>query len=172
MYSTLRFLFVPNSSDSSLSDFEDGDTDEIRRILFKKESTSTNHGAVSAGLSTWSDLLTTAVHGSEVAGGIREVGYLPAATPRCGVRGGSLPPQADSLTSIHHAVSPFTSVQVPGVDATPLSGTTTSTGLLPQPTMWIGTEDGAIHIYNCSDNIRIKKNKLKIQHDSPVNSIV
>lgn len=29
--------------------------------------------------------------------------------------------------------------------------------------MWLGTEDGFIHVYNCSDNIRIKKNKIKIQ---------
>ncbi|CAG0899490.1 unnamed protein product [Darwinula stevensoni] len=42
----------------------------------------------------------------------------------------------------------------------------------PQPTMWIGTEDGNIHVYNCSDNIRIKKNKIKIQHGSSVHSIV
>lgn len=37
-----------------------------------------------------------------------------------------------------------------------------------QPTMWLGTEDGNIHVYNCSDNIRIKKNKVKIQHGSSV----
>lgn len=32
-----------------------------------------------------------------------------------------------------------------------------------QPTMWLGTEDGCIHVYNCTDNIRIKKNKIKMQ---------
>ncbi|XP_051171015.1 rho guanine nucleotide exchange factor 17 isoform X2 [Leptopilina boulardi] len=41
-----------------------------------------------------------------------------------------------------------------------------------QPTMWLGTEDGCIHVYNCSDNIRIKKNKVKIQHGSNVNCII
>ncbi|KAI5644836.1 rhoGEF domain-containing protein [Phthorimaea operculella] len=41
-----------------------------------------------------------------------------------------------------------------------------------QPTMWLGTEDGYIHVYNCLDNIRIKKNKVKLQHNSGVHSIV
>ncbi|KAL0819297.1 hypothetical protein ABMA28_008534 [Loxostege sticticalis] len=41
-----------------------------------------------------------------------------------------------------------------------------------QPTMWLGTEDGCIHVYNCLDNIRIKKNKVKMQHSSGVHSIV
>ena len=35
-------------------------------------------------------------------------------------------------------------------------------------TMWLGTEDGTIHVYNCTDNIRIKKNKEKFVHNSPV----
>jgi Rho guanine nucleotide exchange factor 17 len=38
--------------------------------------------------------------------------------------------------------------------------------------MWLGTEDGYIHVYNCTDNIRIKKNKIKIQHASAVSSII
>lgn len=38
--------------------------------------------------------------------------------------------------------------------------------------MWLGTADGYIHVYNCSDNIRIKKNKIKIQHSFAVWSIV
>ncbi|XP_050585370.1 rho guanine nucleotide exchange factor 17 isoform X7 [Bombus affinis] len=41
-----------------------------------------------------------------------------------------------------------------------------------QPTMWLGTEDGCIHVYNCNDNIRIKKNKVKIQHNSSVHCII
>lgn len=41
-----------------------------------------------------------------------------------------------------------------------------------QPTMWLGTEDGCIHVYNCSDNIRIKKSKVNIQHGSSVHSIM
>ncbi|KAF6212697.1 hypothetical protein GE061_013223 [Apolygus lucorum] len=39
-------------------------------------------------------------------------------------------------------------------------------------TMWLGTEDGCIHVYNCTDNIRTKKNKIKIQHNAPVHSII
>nr|XP_034173330.1 rho guanine nucleotide exchange factor osg-1 isoform X5 [Osmia lignaria] len=41
-----------------------------------------------------------------------------------------------------------------------------------QPTMWLGTEDGCVHVYNCNDNIRIKKNKVKIQHNSSVHCII
>lgn len=37
-----------------------------------------------------------------------------------------------------------------------------------QCTMWLGTEDGCIHVYNSSDNIRIKKNKIKIQHGASI----
>lgn len=38
--------------------------------------------------------------------------------------------------------------------------------------MWLGTEDGCIIVYNCTDNIRTKKNKIKIQHISAVYSIL
>ncbi|KAL7632553.1 UNVERIFIED_CONTAM: hypothetical protein RMT77_017120 [Armadillidium vulgare] len=41
-----------------------------------------------------------------------------------------------------------------------------------QPTMWLGTEDGSIHVYNCNDTIRTKKNKLKFQPGSPVHCII
>lgn len=41
-----------------------------------------------------------------------------------------------------------------------------------QATMWLGTEDGTIHVYNCTDNIRIKKNKDKFCHSAPVLSIL
>lgn len=41
-----------------------------------------------------------------------------------------------------------------------------------QSTMWLGTEDGCIHIYNCTDNIRTKKNKIKMQLISAVYSIL
>ncbi|XP_059079950.1 uncharacterized protein LOC131878066 [Tigriopus californicus] len=41
-----------------------------------------------------------------------------------------------------------------------------------QATMWLGTEDGHIHVYNCSDNIRIKKNKEKFLHTAPVSGIL
>ena len=38
--------------------------------------------------------------------------------------------------------------------------------------MWLGTEDGTIHVYNCTDNIRIKKNKDKFCHPAPVLAIL
>ncbi|CAG9829418.1 unnamed protein product [Diabrotica balteata] len=41
-----------------------------------------------------------------------------------------------------------------------------------QSTMWLGTEDGCIYIYNCSDNIRIKKNKGKLQLGASILSII
>ncbi|XP_050544977.1 rho guanine nucleotide exchange factor 17-like [Daktulosphaira vitifoliae] len=41
-----------------------------------------------------------------------------------------------------------------------------------EPTMWLGTEDGCIHVYNSMDNIRIKRNKVKIQHGSAVHCII
>ncbi|KAG8224507.1 hypothetical protein J437_LFUL004990 [Ladona fulva] len=37
-----------------------------------------------------------------------------------------------------------------------------------QATMWLGTEDGCIHVYHCGDNIRTKRNKLRIQHVAAV----
>lgn len=39
-------------------------------------------------------------------------------------------------------------------------------------TMWLGTEDGCIHVFQCTDNIKTTKNKLKIHHESPVYCIV
>lgn len=39
-------------------------------------------------------------------------------------------------------------------------------------TMWLGTEDGCIHIFLCTDNIKTTKNKLKIQHGAPVYCII
>lgn len=41
-----------------------------------------------------------------------------------------------------------------------------------QPTMWLGTEDGCIHVYNCTDNIRTKKNKTKMHLASAIYSIL
>ncbi|KAL5012289.1 hypothetical protein ScPMuIL_010840 [Solemya velum] len=39
-------------------------------------------------------------------------------------------------------------------------------------TMWLGTEDGCIHIFQCTDNIKTTKNKLKIHHGSPVYCVI
>lgn len=44
--------------------------------------------------------------------------------------------------------------------------------LTDESQMWLGLEDGCCLIYNCNDNIRIKKNKIKIQHVSAVHSIL
>ncbi|XP_063914840.1 rho guanine nucleotide exchange factor 17-like isoform X2 [Zophobas morio] len=41
-----------------------------------------------------------------------------------------------------------------------------------QSTIWLGTEDGCIHVYNASDNIRIKKNKIRLQLGSSVLCII
>ena len=41
-----------------------------------------------------------------------------------------------------------------------------------QATMWLGTEDGCIHIYHCGENIRLKKNRVRIQQGAAVLSIV
>lgn len=41
-----------------------------------------------------------------------------------------------------------------------------------QSTMWLGMEDGYVHVYNCSDNIRIKNTKIKMQHGSAVTDIL
>ncbi|KAG5892280.1 hypothetical protein JTB14_036246 [Gonioctena quinquepunctata] len=41
-----------------------------------------------------------------------------------------------------------------------------------QSTMWLGTEDGCIHVYNCCDNIRIKKNKVKLQLGASILCII
>ncbi|XP_070553734.1 rho guanine nucleotide exchange factor 17-like isoform X2 [Ptychodera flava] len=39
-------------------------------------------------------------------------------------------------------------------------------------TMWLGTEDGCIHIYVCNDNVRTAKASKKIQHTASVQSIL
>uniref|UniRef100_A0A8C4X171 Rho guanine nucleotide exchange factor 17 n=1 Tax=Eptatretus burgeri TaxID=7764 RepID=A0A8C4X171_EPTBU len=38
--------------------------------------------------------------------------------------------------------------------------------------MWLGTEDGCIHIYQSSDNIRNRKNCLKLQHPAAITCII
>ncbi|KAE8737514.1 hypothetical protein FOCC_FOCC017022, partial [Frankliniella occidentalis] len=73
-------------------------------------------------------------------------------------------------------------VPPPGVEVAAPAGTVPSStgpgtlgtgddGSLAQPTMWLGTEDGCIHVYSCNDNIRIKRNKVKIQHGAAVQCI-
>ncbi|KAM3837427.1 LOW QUALITY PROTEIN: rho guanine nucleotide exchange factor 17 [Vipera latastei] len=41
-----------------------------------------------------------------------------------------------------------------------------------QSSMWLGTEDGCIHVYQSSDNIRNRKNSLKMQHSASVTCIL
>ncbi|XP_067389356.1 rho guanine nucleotide exchange factor 17 [Emydura macquarii macquarii] len=41
-----------------------------------------------------------------------------------------------------------------------------------QSSMWLGTEDGCIHVYQSSDNIRNRKNSLKMQHSASVMCIL
>ncbi|XP_037071246.1 rho guanine nucleotide exchange factor 17-like [Pollicipes pollicipes] len=41
-----------------------------------------------------------------------------------------------------------------------------------QPTMWLGTEDGCIYIYNCSDYVRVKRTTVKVQLGSAVHAMV
>lgn len=41
-----------------------------------------------------------------------------------------------------------------------------------ESTVWLGTEDGCIYLYDANDNIRIKKNKIKIQLGHAVLCIV
>lgn len=91
--------------------------------------------------------------------------------------GGSLNPIPDVLIPRDHLKE-----QSPAVAATANMTSVSSSGSLAkseteeldrsQSTMWLGTEDGCVHVYNCTDNIRIKKNKIKIQHSSAVYSIL
>uniref|UniRef100_A0A4W5PMZ4 Rho guanine nucleotide exchange factor 17 n=1 Tax=Hucho hucho TaxID=62062 RepID=A0A4W5PMZ4_9TELE len=37
-----------------------------------------------------------------------------------------------------------------------------------QSSVWLGTEDGCIHVYQSSDNIRNRKNSMKMQHSAPI----
>ncbi|XP_072849552.2 rho guanine nucleotide exchange factor 17 isoform X1 [Pogona vitticeps] len=41
-----------------------------------------------------------------------------------------------------------------------------------QSSVWLGTEDGCIHVYQSSDNIRNRKNSLKMQHSASVTCIL
>lgn len=66
--------------------------------------------------------------------------------------------------NINRASAPIKLVEVSSTDSDETDN--------QQSTMWLGTEDGCIHVYNSSDNIRIKKNKIKLQHGSAVLSII
>lgn len=38
-----------------------------------------------------------------------------------------------------------------------------------QWTVWLGTEDGILHIYDCSDSVRVKKGRHRVEHKAPLN---
>ncbi|ODN06583.1 Rho guanine nucleotide exchange factor 17 [Orchesella cincta] len=38
--------------------------------------------------------------------------------------------------------------------------------------VWLGTEDGSLHVYDCNDSVRVKKNRHKVQHKAPLNCMV
>jgi Rho guanine nucleotide exchange factor 17 len=61
-------------------------------------------------------------------------------------------------------------IKVPSVSSSVISNLSQLT--TDESQMWLGLEDGCCLIYNCNDNIRIKKNKIKIQHVSAVHSIL
>ncbi|XP_046403591.1 uncharacterized protein LOC124169131 [Ischnura elegans] len=75
------------------------------------------------------------------------------------------PLTADSSDELTVADPSFTS----GSSGVSSCGTASSGGVPGnQATMWLGTEDGCIHVYHCGDNIRTKRNKLRIQHVAAV----
>ncbi|KAL0973470.1 hypothetical protein UPYG_G00204350 [Umbra pygmaea] len=41
-----------------------------------------------------------------------------------------------------------------------------------QSSVWLGTEDGCIHVYQSSDNIRNRKNSMKMQHSASILNIL
>ncbi|KAL4230318.1 Rho guanine nucleotide exchange factor (GEF) 17 [Mactra antiquata] len=55
-------------------------------------------------------------------------------------------------------------------DTFPSTGTWSQNPL--KSTMWLGTEDGCIHIFQCTDNIKTTKNKVKIQLGYPIYCIL
>jgi Rho guanine nucleotide exchange factor 17 len=83
--------------------------------------------------------------------------------------------QSDSNIQLDSSSSSESESEVPDRSISPSAFSSTSNH---QPCdesesqMWLGTEDGYIHVYNCSDNIRIKKNKIRIQHASAVTAIL
>ena len=57
-------------------------------------------------------------------------------------------------------------------ESTSAAGGKTDDANPPQATMWVGTEDGCIYVYSCSDYIRRRKTTGKIQMGAAVMSIV
>lgn len=73
-----------------------------------------------------------------------------------------------------HSESSSSDSEEPEVQSQSVSSSVISnlSQLTDESQMWLGLEDGCCLIYNCNDNIRIKKNKIKIQHVSAVHSIL
>ncbi|KAJ8297486.1 hypothetical protein KUTeg_024017 [Tegillarca granosa] len=76
----------------------------------------------------------------------------------------------DFLEGIEVKRTPVSSFTQSCSDSITMSGNWTQDS--HKSTMWLGTEDGCIHIFQCTDNIKTTKNKLKIHHGSPVYCIV
>ncbi|CAI9732281.1 rho guanine nucleotide exchange factor 17-like [Octopus vulgaris] len=91
----------------------------------------------------------------------------------------------DDVYSIPHHMETTEKLCVEDVESLSISTTSSSTSNIQEQnisgrwmhdalksTMWLGTEDGCIHIFLCTDNIKTTKNKLKIQHVAPVYCII
>lgn len=98
-----------------------------------------------------------------------------SSTVSCKTASGKTGPSDSAIQLDSSSNSDSDHEQVPDRSVSPSA--MSSTSQLPpcdetESQMWLGTEDGFIHVYNCTDNIRIKKNKIKIQHASAVSSII
>ncbi|XP_061184176.1 rho guanine nucleotide exchange factor 17-like [Saccostrea echinata] len=82
---------------------------------------------------------------------------------------GKIPPPADLPAPTPDPVSPNPDPVSSNPDPI-IAGSWIQDSL--KSTMWLGTEDGCIHVFQCTDNIKTTKNKLKIHHESPVYCIV
>ncbi|XP_022323866.1 rho guanine nucleotide exchange factor 17-like isoform X2 [Crassostrea virginica] len=82
---------------------------------------------------------------------------------------GKIPPPADLPEPLPDPITPNPDPVVSNPDPVTV-GSWIQDSL--KSTMWLGTEDGCIHVFQCTDNIKTTKNKLKIHHESPVYCIV
>ena len=158
------YVDISCSGGSSSSDVDEGYSDEVRKLMEKTAAVRDGNEFVHSSSDACSEKL-------QMAAGER----CSSTTAPWVVRGSSLPPTTSAISASNQSEPRV----LPNRCTGNLAGETITVGFSPeacadnpQPTMWIGTEDGTIHVYNCNDNIRIKKNKIKIQQESPVKSIV
>ncbi|XP_043192110.1 rho guanine nucleotide exchange factor 17-like [Amphibalanus amphitrite] len=83
------------------------------------------------------------------------------------------PSGADSSSDSELSVDESTCSRRGVVDESTISprGTADEAAKPSQATMWIGTEDGCIYVYNCSDYVRVKKTTVKTQLGAAVTSL-